>query len=127
MRYSAINIGPIISTLGMARKPRELWAASFLFSHLMKCIYAEAEKKGCDIISPAKPTMEISRVGIYPDRIYMKGNADTKTIINEAMWAFYEDLHGKGDRNSNNPDLNYFNVMSATYDATEQVLWPLQN
>ena len=44
MKYSAINIGPIISTLGMARKPRELWAASFLFSHLMKCIYAEAEK-----------------------------------------------------------------------------------
>lgn len=51
--YSAINIGPIISTLGIARKPRELWAASFLFSHLMKCIYAEAEQAKAVIISPA--------------------------------------------------------------------------
>ena len=120
MKYSAINIGPIISTLGMARKPRELWAASFLFSHLMKCIYAEAEKVEAVIISPAKPQKDKNKVGIYPDRIYIKGNADTKAIISEAMWAFYEDLHGKGDRNSNNPDLNYFNVMSATYDETDQ-------
>lgn len=117
MRYSAINIGPIISTLGMARKPRELWAASFLFSHLMKCIYAEAEKERAEIISPAKPKEDKNKVGIYPDRIYMKGDAAIKQIIDNAMWSFYDDLHGKKDRSSNNPDLNYFNVMSATCNA----------
>ena len=79
MKYSAINIGPIIATLGMARKPRELWAASFLFSHLMKCIYAEAEKVNAVIISPAKPEIDKNKVGIYPDRIYIKGEADMKT------------------------------------------------
>jgi len=117
MKYSAINIGPIISTLGMARKPRELWAASYLFSHLMKCIYSEAEKKGYNIISPAKPAEEQSGVGIYPDRIYIKGDADTRQLIESAMWAFYDDLHGKKERASNNPDLNYFNAMSASCEA----------
>lgn len=117
MKYTAINIGPIISTLGMARKPRELWAASFLFSHLMKCIYTEAEKRNYNIISPAKPAVEQSGVGIYPDRIYIKGDAAIKQIIEEAMWSFYDSLHGEGKRGSNNPDLNYFNVMSASCDA----------
>lgn len=117
MKYSAINIGPIIATLGMARKPRELWAASFLFSHLMKCIYAEAEKANAEIISPAKPKEDKNKVGIYPDRIYFKGDVDTKQLMGNAMWVFYDDLHGKGNRSINNPDLNYFNLMSAYCEA----------
>lgn len=121
-KYSAINIGPIIATLGMARKPRELWAASFLFSHLMKCIYAEAEKAKAEIISPAKPIEDKNKVGIYPDRIYFKGEVDTKQLMGNAMWTFYEDLHGKGDRSSNNPDLNYFNLMSANCEADKDSL-----
>ena len=87
MKYSAINIGPIVDTLSLARKPRELWSASFLFSFLMKCIYEEVEAKlGLDaIISPAKaeftpaelalPT-NARAVGLYPDRIYFKGEID---------------------------------------------------
>ena len=120
MKYTAINIGPIIATLGMARKPRELWAASFLFSHLMKCIYAEAEKANAVIISPAKPIEDKNKVGIYPDRIYFKGDVDTKQLIENAMWVFYDDLHGKGGRGSNNPDLNYFNLMSANCEADKE-------
>lgn len=121
-KYSAINIGPIISTLGMARKPRELWAASFLFSHLMKCIYDEVEKRECEIVSPAKPTEGMTGMGIYPDRIYFVGEVDAKAIVSDAMWAFYRDLYGMGDRNSNIPDLNYFNVMSATYETDKDSL-----
>ena len=120
MKYSAINIGPIIATLGMARKPRELWAASFLFSHLMKCIYAEAEKASAVIISPAKPEKDKNKVGIYPDRIYVKGETDIKVIIREAIWTFYKDLYNAGKRSSNNPDLDYFNVMSANCEAEKE-------
>lgn len=119
-KYSAINIGPIIATLGMARKPRELWAASFLFSHLMKCIYDEAEKAEVVIISPAKPKEDKNKVGIYPDRIYFQCDVDTKQLMGNAMWTFYDDLHGKGNRSSNNPDLNYFNLMSATCEADKE-------
>lgn len=120
MKYTAINIGPILSTLSMARKPRELWAASFLFSHLMKCIYIEAEKAGKKIISPAKPEQDKNRVGIYPDRIYIEGDFDIKKLLNEAMMTFYFDLYGDGLKNSNNPDLDYFNLMSASCEAEKE-------
>lgn len=120
MKYSAINIGPIISTLGMARKPRELWAASFLFSHLMKCIYVEAEKAKAIIISPAKPKEDKNKVGIYPDRIYIKGETNLEVILRNAIWTFYEDLYNAGKRSSNNPDLGYFNVMSASCEAEKE-------
>lgn len=30
MKYAAINIGPIVDTISMARKPRELWAARYI-------------------------------------------------------------------------------------------------
>ena len=117
MNYTAINIGPIIATLGMARKPRELWAASFIFSHLMKCIYTEVEKDGMTIISPAKPKQDKNKVGIYPDRIYIEGDFDVKKVLAEAMTNFYLDLLGNSEKNSNNPDLDYFNLMSASCEA----------
>ena len=100
-KFSAINIGPIIATLGMARKPRELWAASFLFSHLMKCIYGEAEKTGATIISPAKPK-------------------DTKKVITDAVWKFYSDLYGFNPDKNKKPDLSYFNLMSTTCGADKE-------
>ena len=118
MRYSAINIGPIISTLGMARKPRELWTASFLFSHMMKCIYEEIEDNGGVIISPAKPKLAVEKVGIYPDRIYVKGEVNFEHILEDALASFYIDLFGKG----NNPDLSYFNVMAVSCEGDKESL-----
>lgn len=119
-KFSAINIGPIIATLGMARKPRELWSASFLFSHLMKCIYEEAEKTGATIISPAKPKEDKNKVGIYPDRIYMKEEGDTKKIITDAVWRFYSDLYGFNPDKNKKPDLSYFNLMSTSCEADKE-------
>ncbi|HHT23331.1 MAG TPA: type III-B CRISPR-associated protein Cas10/Cmr2 [Bacteroidales bacterium] len=76
MKYTAINIGPIVSTLQMARKPRELWAASYLFSHLMDCIIDTLFELGitkADIISPdiLNKNQNLG-VGLYPDRIFFK-------------------------------------------------------
>ena len=116
-KYSAINIGPIIQTLGMARKPRELWAASYLFSHLMKCIYAEAEKQNVTIISPAKPKEDKNKVGIYPDRIYFKGDVDIKTVISNAVCTLYYDI-----LESKEIDLSYFNLMSSSCEAEKDSL-----
>ena len=80
MKYTAINIGPIIKTLGMARKPRELWAASYLFSYLMKCIIKALPNKD-DIISPdTSGENEKNGVGLYPDRIFIKGELKYETI-----------------------------------------------
>lgn len=119
-KFSAINIGPIIATLGMARKPRELWSASFLFSHLMKCIYEEAEKAGVKIISPAKPKEKKNKVGIYPDRIYMKDEVDTKEVITDAVWRFYSDLYGFNPDKKKKLDLSYFNLMSTSCESDKE-------
>ena len=120
MKYTAINIGPIIATLGMARKPRELWAASFLFSHLMRCIYAEVKEANMVIISPAKPEEDIHKVGIYPDRIFIKGDMDAKKVVSDAMCRFYIDLNGTNPDKGKNPDLSYFNIMSASCEADKE-------
>lgn len=113
MQYTAINIGPIISTLQMARKPRELWAASYLFSHLMKCIYEELEKKGVKILSPAKPSGGKIGVGLYPDRIYVEGVV-TYQDIGTCLVNFVNSLNTKSvDNKPEDGGLNkdYFNVM----------------
>ena len=120
MKYTAINIGPIIATLGMARNPRELWAASFLFSHLMRCIYAEVKEANMVIISPAKPEEDIHKVGIYPDRIFIKGDMDAKKVVSDAMCRFYIDLNGTNPDKGKNPDLSYFNIMSASCEADKE-------
>jgi hypothetical protein len=53
MRYTAINIGPIIGTMSMARKVKALWCASYMFSYLMECIVKEIEGAKITILSPA--------------------------------------------------------------------------
>lgn len=121
-KYSAINIGPIVSTLGMARKPGELWAASYLFSHLMKCIYQTAEEKKLEIISPAKPTKDNSEVGLYPDRIFMKGEVNTQEVLHDAMSVFFKDLSKGETTKPILPDLNYFNVMTTQCEEDKESL-----
>lgn len=116
MKYTAINIGPIIKTLGMARKPRELWAASYLFSYLMKCIYLKAEKENITIISPAKPDQEKNKIGIYPDRIFMKGDTKVEDLLSSAKQTFCKTLKIKDYRFE-----QYFNLMSASIDSDKEL------
>jgi len=71
--YFAITIGPMYKTFSYAKKTRELWAASYTFSYLMKCLVEEFESKG-DILLPSIESKEDSRfegIGVYPDRLIM--------------------------------------------------------
>lgn len=91
MKYAAINIGPIVDTISMARKPRELWAASYLFSFLMECIIKTIKEKGKTIVSPASVEGdEKIGVGLYPDRIYLEDITDEelKDVVDKAFLAF---------------------------------------
>ena len=72
MNYLALTIGPIISTLQQARKTKELWAASYLFSHLMKYIIGEIEKSA-KVLTPQRSNIskkELYGAGLYPDRLF---------------------------------------------------------
>ena len=112
MKYTGINIGPIIPTISMGRRPREIWAASYMFSFLMQCIIEKIKYvAGIEIISPA--TLETDAkigVGLYPDRIFVQGELDTEKIIDEALKQF-ESLTGVSKE--------YVNVMYATIEANE--------
>lgn len=102
MKYSAINIGPIIHTLGMARRPRELWAASYLFSFLMKRIIEALPKE--KIISPATFNKdEKYGIGLYPDRAFIKDyEISYEQTIKPVLDQFAKDMGLYSD---------YFNVM----------------
>ena len=118
MKYTAINIGPVLKTLSLARRPRELWIASYLFSCLMECIVLEAEKCG-KIIAPKKWERNDEDgnlpVGLYPDRIYIKPDKSIKAddILNPA-WDMFSDKAGIECR-------DYFNIMHTSCDKNSEV------
>lgn len=74
--YTAITIGPIGHAFSLARKPREFWAASYLFSLLMKSIIDSLKSNRIRIVSPAEPTQSKLGVGLYPDRVFFQGGED---------------------------------------------------
>ena len=110
MKYTGINIGPITATLSMAKRPRELWSASYMFSHLMKCIIDSipADRK---ILSPSSDILKggTSNVGLYPDRIFIEGDIDCPAVEKKAMEKFLADT-GLGCP-------GYFNIMSVQCEA----------
>lgn len=109
MKYSAINIGPIVKTLMMARKPRELWAASYLFSFLMKCIIEQLNEK--DIVSPCVQGADRTDVGLYPDRVYIRNEVDDSVVKNA------QELFSKALRLDKKTVEEYFSVMLVHADA----------
>ena len=136
MKYIGINIGPVVKTLSLARRPRELWAASYLFSYLMKCIVDAAEKFG-PVIAPVKTDEEKSlKVGLYPDRLYMKPTDQNDinvagNILKEAWDSFRKGVYtGVSEQEESNEPVDvrgnwlyreYFNLMHTSCDADTEV------
>lgn len=75
--YIGLTIGPIFPTLDKARSTRELWAASYLFSHLMRLIVDEVRQiEGIEILTPSLKVdwndPNLRSIGLYPDRMILK-------------------------------------------------------
>ncbi|KAA6331330.1 hypothetical protein EZS27_020051 [termite gut metagenome] len=89
--YTAITIGPIYQTISFAKKTREIWAASFIFSMLMKKIIDGILKENKDnknniIIPYATNYPELKAVGLYPDRLLYKRTLENiNSIITDAI------------------------------------------
>lgn len=97
-KYLAINIGPISQAMSMARKPREFWAASYLFSYLMQCILEKLHGDNkLQLISPcwnAEGGAKIG-VGLYPDRAFyqvkdvtLDVKKNVESVVEEALKDF---------------------------------------
>lgn len=111
--YTAITIGPIGHTFSLARKPREFWAASYLYSHLMKSIILSLKNNKFNIISPAEPTQSKLGVGLCPDRVFFEGGEEFKFNIEE----FCKDLKISEAK-------DYFKVLltSGEYDSDKAAI-----
>ena len=112
MKYTGINIGPIVSTISMGRKPREIWAASYMFSFLMECIVKEIpQAQDVKIISPAVlKGEEYTGVGLYPDRVFVQGDFDVQSVVDAGLDTFTK-LTGIGR--------DYIKVMHASIEGAD--------
>lgn len=112
-KYSAINIGPIIDTFSFARKPRELWAASYMFSKLMENIISALVEKKYTIISPCAENPKENKntgIGVFPDRVFFEGRLEDNTLLKDVL-KNYSDILG-----INNLE-RFFNVMYASIES----------
>ena len=102
--YFALTTGPIFKTLAIAKRTREIWTASYIFSWLTNQIIdtLQTESNRFEIILPVKPVVtnkaeEQKRIsaGLYPDRLIVisKGN-DMKNWekFNEIVTKFKDEL-----------------------------------
>ena len=115
-KYIGITIGAIIKTLSMARKPRELWSSSYLFSYLMETLRAGLPKE-IEIFSPAENKSGKNGVGLYPDRMFCKYPDDKELelgkTISDIKAAYAKDL---------GIDADYFNVYAVVLNAESDSL-----
>jgi CRISPR-associated protein Cmr2 len=104
--YIALTIGPIYKTFHNVRKTRELWAASFCFSFIMRKINEHLRSKGIasnDFIMPyfddetlkiifADAKFNLKGYGMFPDRLIFKKEEGGITLLEGAINFAFDEL-----------------------------------
>ncbi len=98
--YTALTIGPIYRTLQMTRSTKAVWAASYMFSYLMRKIIDIGIELGNinrdNILLPQFKNDALNDnynlgVGLFPDRLIYKGQInDFQKIIEQVIEEFAE-------------------------------------
>ena len=98
MKYIALTIGPIYKTLSNAKKTRELWGGSYLFSYIMKKIILQFKEREF-IVPYIKDELIFEKeneVGLFHDRfIFESKEGDRETleeVVNEVILSLSEDI-----------------------------------
>ena len=116
-KYLAISIGPIIKTFTMARKSKEYWTASYMFSYLMQCILKVLTKETkLKLVSPFYKDGKVfdKSVGLFPDRAFFEVTDDIDII---SLLATAKEQFIKDTEFTKNSELNtevvdsYFRIM----------------
>lgn len=94
--YIAFTIGPITRTIGRARKTRELWASSYVFSLLMSKILQQIDQKKGKLLLPAfskeKEKLSSLGAGIWPDRCILHIEDGKRPDIQKILDNTYKEL-----------------------------------
>lgn len=91
MKHTAITIGPIHKTLQQARSTKAIWAASYLFSYLIKKLLIKSNVTNNDVILPYFEPSDLTtsfHVGLFPDRILF--NKEMPVIENHIIEVIKE-------------------------------------
>lgn len=89
-KYLALTVAPVLKTILNARRTRELWASSYLFSYLMKKILGELRKNEkrefiLPFVGDEKYFLDFENqkdeklkkgAGLFPDRIIFKSSGE---------------------------------------------------
>ena len=121
-RYLGITFGPIIRSLSIGVRPKELFSASYMHSLMSKtAIEILNEYKYGDIISPAYDLTEKPLgVGMYPDRIFIKKKGETEISLAEVRDAIFESYLTKlgiSDESKKTFIKNYFKIFLCEIEA----------
>jgi CRISPR-associated protein Cmr2 len=94
-QYLALTIGPIIDTLLSARKTREVWGGSYMFSYIIRKIVEELKEEH-NVLLPTPDeikTINTLGAGLYPDRIIVEANDRlTSNQLNEISQKVINDF-----------------------------------
>ncbi len=93
--YIGITIGPIYKTISQAKKTRELWGASYIFSYIMKQIYIKLKSNNAEIIIPQVDDSALNAhegVGLFHDRIIFKSTKGDFTHLKDITDKILEDI-----------------------------------
>ncbi len=91
MTYIALTIGPIYKTLANAKKPKELFASSYIFSYIMRNIIKEFRTREFVIpyIKDNSIFDENSEVGLFHDRFIFEAQENDiyklKSVIEDVL------------------------------------------
>ena len=96
-KYIGLTIGPIFETISQVKATRELWAASYAFSHLMEKIAQGLQQEGANLKMPFVAEKSPKGAGLYPDRlIYPENGVDIgtgKQVAREVLDGFAVRVH----------------------------------
>lgn len=94
MTYLALTIGPIYKTLSNAKKTRELWGGSYIFSYIMKEIISKFKER--EFIVPYikdKSIFDAGReVGLFHDRFIFEAQEGDREKLDERVETVLKEL-----------------------------------
>ncbi|MCG8573652.1 MAG: hypothetical protein MI810_02115 [Flavobacteriales bacterium] len=93
MKYTAITLGPIYKTMQQAKSTKAFWAASYLFSYLMKKILEEIGMPAEKYVTPYFEEIDLKddhfpKVGLFHDRFILKEALNIKPIAEKVLENF---------------------------------------
>jgi len=135
-KYIGITIGPIIKTLSKAKHTRELWAASYFFSNIMKMILEEIKKThATEVILPHTQNTSgliLFGAGLFPDRIIYKVKSDSDfedcgKIVNSTKLTIAQKIASEAKVEYDNTEVensltNYLKIYALDIEVKENAI-----